>query len=29
MVQRFAASVSFVGTVALTTAWVLLVAGWI
>jgi hypothetical protein len=28
MLQRFAASVSFVGTVALTTAWVLLVAGW-
>jgi hypothetical protein len=28
-VQRLAASSSFVGTVALTTGWVLLVAGWI
>jgi hypothetical protein len=28
-VQRVAASSSFVGTVALTTGWVLLVAGWI
>jgi hypothetical protein len=27
-VQRFAASLSFVGTVALTIGWVLLIAGW-
>jgi hypothetical protein len=27
--QRFAATVSFAGTVALTTAWVLLIAGWV
>ncbi len=28
-VQRFAASLSFLGTVALTTGWVLLLAGWL
>ena len=27
--QRFAASLSFAGTLALTTGWVLLIAGWI
>jgi hypothetical protein len=28
-VQRFAASLSFLGTVALTTGWILLIAGWV
>lgn len=28
-VQRFAASLSFAGTIALTTGWILLIAGWV